>query len=104
MGKAVSVWVMGVAMVLLGGLIMVGAMQEAYAPPVDSGVGESGCVQELPHYDYVGESAFHAWVHAQVGEHVNTTYSDGVWYADGVTIGYARTEDAAIYNHEECVR
>lgn len=101
MGARVAGVLVGVGLCVLGVLIMVGALQEAYAP-VDSGV-QGGCTQYLPHYDHVTEGEFHGWVYDMVGEHTNVEYEYGVWYADGVIIGYAGAEDGPIYNSGECV-
>lgn len=99
--KAIVVW----GCVVLVGLCAWGAvLQGAYVAPVDSGVqGDPVCEQYLPHYDYITESVFHAWVSERVGEHTNVWFDSGAWYADGMTIGYGATEDGAIYSHRECV-
>ena len=106
MGKAVSVWVMGVAMVLLGALAMVGALQEATGG-VDSGVQANPCAV-LVDYEDQGGDAFNAWVQEQGATNVVFTttygYGYGTWVADGEAVGYGFTEDSAIHNYAECVR
>lgn len=101
MGVRVAQWVMAVGLVLLGAIVMVGAMQEAYGPPGDSGIVDKGCVQLMPHADYVTGEQWNTWVATH--EATNVEYAQGVWYADGVAIGYSAVEDAAIYNEKRCV-